>query len=164
MPNADLMGWNKTAKRWFKKYRGTIYAVSPKQLGTEPTKEGSRQAANEWWTKKQAELDAALGIAKEHPTPVVNQYNYAIENHRLFAKWHRKYGDGQQADKSETMMGWLMEALKSDNPPFPLKRFQEDPLWEMKQDEAGYFLWNERLMQIRREEREEKAVPKENTI
>lgn len=58
MPTPELMGWNEKAKRWFKKYKGKPYAVSPRQLGMPETKEGSRKAANQWWECKQHELDA----------------------------------------------------------------------------------------------------------
>ena len=104
-----------------------MYAVSPRTLGCEPTKEASRQAANEWWEKKLAEIDEALGKAKRHPANLVQHYEEAIENHRLFAKWHRKYGNLQEAERSEEMMEWLKEALASDTPPFPLTTPQADP-------------------------------------
>ena len=129
MPALELMYWNHTQKRWFKKYRGKMYAVSPRTLECDPTKEGSRQAANEWWTRKQAEIDEALGKAKRHPANLVQCYQEAIENHRLFAKWHRKYGHQQVAEHSEKMMEWLKEALASENPPFPLTTSQADPRW-----------------------------------
>jgi hypothetical protein len=47
-------------------------------LGCEPTKEISRQAANEWWQRKQAEIDEALGTAKRHPANLVQHYQGAI--------------------------------------------------------------------------------------
>jgi integrase len=40
-------------------HRGKRFWVSCRQLGTAPTKEASIHAANSWWTKKQAEFDAA---------------------------------------------------------------------------------------------------------
>ena len=110
MPALELMYWNLPQKRWFKKYRGKMYAVSPRKLGCEPTKEASRQAANEWWAKKLAESDEALGKANRRPAYLVQHYEEAIENHRLFAKWHRKYGKLQEAERSEEMMEWLKEA------------------------------------------------------
>ena len=114
----ELMYWNSTQKRWFKKYRGKTYAASPRTVGCKPTKEASRQAANESWARKLAEIDEALGKAKRHPANLVAHYEEAIENHRLFAKWHRKYGNLQEAERSEEMMEWLKEALASDTPPF----------------------------------------------
>jgi hypothetical protein len=86
---SELMTWSKTDKRWHKGYRGKRYAVSPKQLGTETTKEASRSRANDWWTKKQKEIDDALGVANKHPTYLIDHYERAIEQWRLFAKWHR---------------------------------------------------------------------------
>ena len=63
MPAVELMSWNKTQRRWFKKYRGKMYSVSPRQLEVECTKEGSRVAANAWWDRKQDDVDAELGKA-----------------------------------------------------------------------------------------------------
>jgi integrase len=179
MPALELMYWNSAQKRWFKKYRGKMYAVSPRRLGCEPTKEVSRQAANEWWQRKQAEIDEALGVAKRHPANLVQHYQGAIENHRLFAKWHRKYGNPKVAERSEEMMEWLKEALASDNPPFPLTTNQEDPRYgggaeddeledddfvNLADDDTYELVWSDRFEKIRQDERNEKAVPKENTI
>ncbi len=163
MPPAELMSWNKTDRRWHKGYLGRRYAVSPKQLGTAATKEASRQAANDWWVKKQAEIDEALGKAKQHPAHIVAQYQTAIENHRVYARWHRKYGDPKLAEQSETTMEWLGEALRTDNPP-DLTNEQKDPLYLYRREEKTWAAWRERLAQIRREEQAETATPKENTI
>jgi hypothetical protein len=54
-----LMTWVAFGRRWTKKYRGQMYAVSCKQLGCPETKDASAAAANEWWEKKQRELDEA---------------------------------------------------------------------------------------------------------
>ena len=164
MPQAELMTWNKDQRRWFKKYRSKMYSVSTKQLGTHPTKQASRSAANAWWLEKQEEVDRRLGAAKRHPVHVTASYEIAKENHHLFAKWHRRYGDLEQAKKSEAILEWLDEALATDSPPFPLKKWQEDPLWDQWQDEMAFGLWQERIRQIRREEANEIGVPRENTI
>lgn len=55
---ADKMGWNKKQKRWFIKFDRKQYTISPKQLGTPPTKEASEAKANDWWTQKRAEIEA----------------------------------------------------------------------------------------------------------
>ncbi len=39
-------------------HRGKNYSVSCRQLGVEPTKEASYQAANAWWEDKEAEIEA----------------------------------------------------------------------------------------------------------
>ncbi len=160
----ELMSWIPKEKRWQKKYRGKRYAVSPRQLKTAPTKEASRQAANDWWDRKQREIDEALGVVKQHPVEVTRVYETAMENHRLYARWQRKYGDCCLAEKSEAVMEWLDNALKSDNPPYPLEDWQYDPLNEAWKTEQGFGMWIERINQILREEAAETAVPKENTI
>ena len=59
MPRAYEMSWVKTRKRWEKMYKGQRFVVSPRQLGVADSKEESATAANEWWRKKRAEIDAA---------------------------------------------------------------------------------------------------------
>jgi integrase len=169
------MYWVAKQKRWLKEYRGKTYSVSCKQLGCPSTKETSRRAANDWWTTKQDEIDKELGQAKRHPANIVAHYQRAIENYRLFSKWHRKYGDPIKAEKAETVIEWLHDALATDNPPFPLMPHQLDPTILPDEGELGKTLpldalfrkqieWKERYAQIRREEAEEKSVPRENTI
>src|SRR5262249_8851862 len=51
------MTWNAKRRGWLKNYKGKIYNVSCRQLGTAPTKEASWEAANAWWLKKKLELD-----------------------------------------------------------------------------------------------------------
>jgi integrase len=147
-----------------------MYSVSPRQLDSEPTKEASRLAANDWWAKKQSEIDEKLGKAKKHPAQLLVQYEDAIEIHRLYAKWQRKYGNPSEAESSETMIEWLREALKTDDPPFPLTKLQADPRWRTARDldlddqEAFYLLWFDRFHRIKQEERNEQLVPVENTV
>jgi hypothetical protein len=38
MPVGELTGWNKTQRRWYKRYRGKVSFVSPRQLGREAIK------------------------------------------------------------------------------------------------------------------------------
>jgi hypothetical protein len=85
MARTELMSWIPKERRWVKRYRRVHYAVSPRQLKTAPTKEASREAANQWWTKKRAEIDESLGKAKEHPAHIVDRYELAIRNHRASA-------------------------------------------------------------------------------
>src|SRR5262249_45490245 len=51
------MTWVTDRRRWTKKHKGKMYAVSPQALGVEATKEASYQAANAWWIRKRAEID-----------------------------------------------------------------------------------------------------------
>ena len=63
MPLFYEMTWIKASRQWQKRHKGRLYAVSVKQLQrafptlpVQPTKEGSRDAANLWWQRKRAEL------------------------------------------------------------------------------------------------------------
>ena len=68
MAKKELMGWVASMKRWQKRYRGKLYTVSPRQLGIEPrTREATRDAGNQWWEKKEKEIDEAA--APEIPDP-----------------------------------------------------------------------------------------------
>jgi integrase len=51
------MTWIPGRRGWMKEYKHKKYAVSCRQLGTPETKEGSYQAANDWWAAKRAEVD-----------------------------------------------------------------------------------------------------------
>ncbi|OJW08033.1 MAG: hypothetical protein BGO49_20810 [Planctomycetales bacterium 71-10] len=62
MPRQYEMSWAAKRAGWTKWFRlptwekPRSFAVSCRQLGTEPTKEASWRAANEWWREKEAEL------------------------------------------------------------------------------------------------------------
>ena len=83
-----LMFWIPSQKRWIKQYRGKTYSISPKQLHITPTKEGSIQAANEWWRRKQAELDT---------TPAPPPDSYYQKRQREMAQWFREHGQEEDA-------------------------------------------------------------------
>jgi integrase len=57
MARPQLMTWREDSKRWVKTHNKKEYVVSCRQLGAPRTKEGSRQAANEWWEGKLIELE-----------------------------------------------------------------------------------------------------------
>ncbi len=166
MTALELMTWNPTDKRWHKGYRGKRYAVSPKQLKTARTKEASRQSANEWWERKQREIDEALGEAKQHPAHIVLMYEHAIKRHKVYAWWHRKYGSIEEATKSEQAVEWLQEALKSDDPPLLTDPWNRDPAWEEKKGGgiALLAMWNTREFEYQQEQQVETAAPREDTI
>src|SRR5438309_1379458 len=63
-----LMTYVPARKGWMKQYKGKTFAISCKQLGCPPGKEGSWQAANLWWESKQKEFDQ-LEAANAPPPP-----------------------------------------------------------------------------------------------
>ena len=160
-----LMYWVGSQKRWLKEYRGRSYSVSCRQLHCPPTKEASRRSANDWWLTKQGEINTALGEAKRHPAHIVEHYQAAIENHRLFSKWHRRYGDPAKAEQGEALIEFLNAALNEDDPPYPLPPERQKPI-DLMMEVLGedWLIWQERFAQIQREEKAEVAVPKENTV
>ena len=90
MARKELMGWQTSQKRWFKKYRGKMFAVSCRQLGVPQTKDGSLLAANIWWEAKQAELDA-------QPVCPIRQAKEVHQTYQKMAQWHIANGDKEQA-------------------------------------------------------------------
>ncbi len=59
MARKQLMTWVVGQRRWIKKHKGKMYAVSCKQLGRPDTKDESRDAANDWWQTREKEIEAA---------------------------------------------------------------------------------------------------------
>jgi integrase len=53
------MTWVPAGRRWVKKHRGKMYAVSCHQLGCPKTKEESAAKANSWWEAKEKEIASA---------------------------------------------------------------------------------------------------------
>src|SRR5579885_1682636 len=54
-----LMTWIPGSRRWIKKHKGKMYAVSCKQLDCPESKDESAAAANKWWENKQKEIESA---------------------------------------------------------------------------------------------------------
>jgi integrase len=54
-----LMTWIPDSRRWIKKHKAKMYAVSCKQLDRPETKDESAAAANRWWEAKQKEIETA---------------------------------------------------------------------------------------------------------
>ncbi len=70
MPIPEYMSWVPSRRRWTRMHNGKRFWVSCKALGVPATKEASVQAANAWWTAKQAELDTANRPAPRVPAPM----------------------------------------------------------------------------------------------
>ena len=99
MPVKPLMTWVKGSKRWQKKYKGEHYWVSPRQLGAPPTREQSVIAANLWWERKQAEIDAQ---EKQREDPVWDKIKEGV-----------KAMSGQKAESVEDVCRLFVEAVGS---------------------------------------------------
>jgi hypothetical protein len=81
MPSQEYMTWSAKQKRWFKKYGGMMFSISPRQLRCSPTKDDSRQTANQWWEAKLKQLDEEQAAGKRHRAPIREAYEYAIHQH-----------------------------------------------------------------------------------
>jgi len=65
VPFKEEMSWDASKKRWHRMHRGVMYRVAASKLGEDKslpgvedyTRDGSRAAANEWWRRKEFELE-----------------------------------------------------------------------------------------------------------
>jgi hypothetical protein len=62
MPRKYLMSWeDPPKKRWVEMYKGVRYHITCDELGAMVfTQEGSAKLANQWWKRKQVEIDGPL--------------------------------------------------------------------------------------------------------
>jgi len=68
-------------------FRGVRYYVSPKQLGTAEARADSLQAANEWWRRKQAEIETSDEVARVRAELEGMKGVIGEEVYRLLTKW-----------------------------------------------------------------------------
>jgi integrase len=76
-------------------YHGTRVYVSCRELGTEPTKEASWKAANEWWRQKRLELQASK------PEPPESSLEREI---RIRKEWAVQHGRPDDAAEQEELL------------------------------------------------------------
>jgi integrase len=156
MTKTYLMTWVESQKRWTKWYRGTTHSVSPKKLGCPVTKTGSADAANDWWTKKQAELDEKAAKTK----PGQERYEKAISLNRQIAEWFREHLHEHEAykggmEEARAKAAYLQRVLDTQDDLPEIDDYYE-PLHGVSQ--AGYAVWQERFA------RHDPEVPREKTV
>jgi integrase len=120
------MTWDKPKLRWRKMYRGKIHLVTCHALGVPPTKEQSWQAANEWWSRRRAEVDADR---PPHP------HQDALEEMARRRDWARAHGDDGTASEITSEIETV-----SSGESVPRKA-----LWTTWEDVASDRLWADRL-------------------
>ena len=108
MPRLVLMTWVRSQKRWTKMYRGVRYYVSPKQLGTPETRAGSMDAANEWWRRKQEEIDQAAPFvqARADLEAIKDQIDENI--YKLLLRWIDR-GEPADLQRAQEKIEFLTE-------------------------------------------------------
>jgi hypothetical protein len=57
MPYKEEMSWDDSKKRWHRMHKGVMYRVPASKLGPVPIRDTTRAAANEWWHKKNLEIE-----------------------------------------------------------------------------------------------------------
>ena len=117
-----IMTWDKSKARWKKLHHGKWYRVTCTDLDCEPTKEDSYRAANEWWRRKQAELD-------RHP------HAGAMEMLDTRIDWAKGHGMPEEAASLAETKQMLREDREGDLP----------SLMFVTPTEAVSHVWNDRL-------------------
>lgn len=122
------MTWNAKARRWFKKQDGTQYSIASGKLAKlypslfqSATKEGSRQAANQWWRD-------TLATVAAHPQKAALEA--AIEQREKMAHWCELEDRGETRAAIVAEVATLRKALDEKTPVKDLGLWL-DPLWQM---------------------------------
>ncbi|MBY0588852.1 site-specific integrase [bacterium] len=110
MSRTYLMSWISSKARWSKMHRGERFIVSCRQLETEPTKEASWKAANEWWTNKLVEIEARPPAPHPHQETLdllMKRKTWAVthgqlDEANLIAEQIAKVQKLEETDDSET--------------------------------------------------------------
>ena len=148
MASAELMTWVKSRKGWMKKHRGRMYSVSAKQLNCPPSRERSREAANQWWATK-------LGTLETQPPPKPHEADYKriIALRRGMAQWFRDHlsqdaTNQRGMEQSEAEADRLQLILDNDDNP-PALTTDDEPLYAIS--EGGKRIWADRLKHINKD-------------
>lgn len=156
MTKTYLMTWVEGQKRWTKWYRGTTYSVSPKKLGCPPTKTGSAGAANDWWSKKQAELDERAQKTKPHQ----EDYEKTISMWRQVTDWFKEHLHENETykrgmDDAREHAARLQRVLDMQDDPPKIDR-HDRPFFGIS--EGGQAVWSDRFTRHEPEVLREKTV------
>ena len=154
MAAKELMGWNADQKRWFKKYRGKMHAVSCRQLGSPPTKDASRQAANEWWEAREKEL----GIEVE-PAPIDPAiYRQSIEPvEKMIAWWSFMGNTGVAEALQRNLANTRLKIMRGEE----LTLAEAQPINTVYHVDSAPEVWKDRFRTL---EHQKKKVAKDRTI
>ncbi len=104
-----LMSWNKSRNRWQKMDDGQMHYFYPDRHGLPATKEGSWQAANQFWRDKLAELN--YNRKASHPQ---REYLAVLERREA---WSRAHGDTVEADRLAGQRQEVEPMTVADDPP-----------------------------------------------
>lgn len=105
MPRLVLMTWIRSQKRWTRMYRGVRYYVSPRQLGTPETRAGSMAAANEWWRRKQEEIQAPFVQTREDLESIRDHIGEEVFEELL--RWIIHRGEPEYLRRAQEMIEFL---------------------------------------------------------
>jgi len=136
------MSWSAATKAWQKMFKGTRYQVYCTELNAPPTKEGSYQAANDWWSRKVAQLKPTLP----------NDYRLAIENLKQLEQAHH-LADGLPLPftPSDLIEELELQGLKANPKPLPDVLKHANP-WEAMSPRKEELIAGEKVRTIQRAE------------
>ena len=105
MPAVELMSWNKTQKRWFKKYRGKMYSVSPATRNR--SDEGRIPPSRQRLVDEEAEGNRRTDRQSEEAP---RQYRKVLWNSEgessALCQVAKEVWQSRVAEKSEAVMEW----------------------------------------------------------
>jgi hypothetical protein len=123
MPPTEFMGWNRKQARWFKKapWSGKVVAVGCPTLKKlypslfkDRTKDGSREAANQWWLDQIAAQEAKPD-EREHAEYWYRKLDEAKAHRRWFLQQEHAEGAARQAEQISAI-GEILEAEQLPHP------------------------------------------------
>lgn len=109
-----LMTWEKPKLRWRKMYRGKVYTVSCEQLKVPATKEDSYQAANEWWRRKLAELQAEAVPASRPGRHPHDDIIRDLEQRRDEFRWRGAEPEAEELDDQAMLVRAMEEEPREE--------------------------------------------------
>lgn len=126
-----LMSWIPKRKEWQKMHKGIRYRMTATALGCPPTKDGSAQAANDWWKMKEAEL-----LMQQ---PNMMAWDRVIQVNQMMGNWFNMVGDPKATQHIQNRL----EELYARKSPVTSPDEIDDPLWG--QSQSGRAVWKDRF-------------------
>jgi hypothetical protein len=157
MPATELMGWNRVQARWFKKAPWTkkVIAVGCPTLAKlyphllkDRTKEGSREAANQWWLDQIAAQEAKPD-EREHAA----HWHKKLEEAKAHRRWFLQQEDAKGAAREAEQISAIEEILEEENLPHPESAYfdvQVPEAYKRIVTDGKDELWADRLARTRK--------------
>lgn len=153
MPRKLELTWDKSRRRWKKKYLGKQYYFAHGKNKTDQA--GYERALEDWYTTK-AKVDA------DQDKPYREEYAEAIRMRKDMAEWHRLQGEVEEYQRWQRQAVLLERNFAKPQPP-KLNPWEINPVHAMRPSEA--LVWLDRLDAVRHHQGWiGRGVPEEKTV